>query len=119
MSTLKASLGLAVCSMAILPATTSAHHSFASTFDVAVMTELEGEVMSVRWKNPHVLFTLKTTDADGNEIIYKIESHSLSIMRRTGIPSDALQVGDKIKVAGHPARRDPDSVRAPGRRSDR
>ena len=110
MTTLRTSLYFAVFSIAFLPADANAHHSFASTFDVAVMAELEGEVTSVRWKNPHVLFTLKTTDVDGNEVIYKIESHSLSIMRRTGIPSDALQVGDKIKVAGHPARRDPNSM---------
>jgi len=101
---------IAVLCVALLPAIASAHHSFASTFDVAVMNELEGEVMNVRWKNPHVLFTLKAAAADGSEVLYQVESHSLSIMRRTGITSNALQVGDKIKVAGHPARRDPHSM---------
>ena len=102
MTKLKLSLWIAVMHIAFLPAVTTAHHSFASTFDVAVMAELEGEVMSVRWRNPHVLFTLRTTDAQGDEVTYKIESHSLSIMRRTGISPDALKVGDNIKVAGHP-----------------
>ena len=73
-----------VC-IAILPAVAAAHHSFAATFDIATISELDGEVMSVRWKNPHVLFTLKTLDAQGDEVLYKIESHSLSIMRRTVI----------------------------------
>ena len=98
-----------VC-IAILPAVAAAHHSFAATFDIATISELDGEVMSVRWKNPHVLFTLKTLDAQGDEVLYKIESHSLSIMRRTGISSDALQVGDMVKIAGHPARRTANSM---------
>jgi hypothetical protein len=90
--------------------TASAHHSFAATFDVATVSELEGEVMSVRWKNPHVEFTLRTTGPEGDEVIYNIESHSLSIMRRTGVASDALLVGDTVKVAGHPARRTANSM---------
>ena len=110
MTTLNISRWFAVLTVALLPAVATAHHSFASTFDIAVMDELEGEVVSVRWRNPHVLFTLKTTDSQGNEVIYQVESHSLSIMRRTGISADALKVGDKIKVAGHPARRDPNSM---------
>ncbi len=91
--------------IALLPTVATAHHSFAATFDIAVVNELEGEVMSMRWGNPHVLFTLKVTDAQGKEVLYQIESHSLSIMRRTGVSSDALRVGDRVKVAGHPARR--------------
>jgi len=101
---------IAVVCIAFLPAVATAHHSFAATFDIATMSELEGEVMSVRWKNPHVLFTIKTTDAQGNAVLYNIESHSLSIMRRTNISSDALHVGDKVKIAGHPARRTANSM---------
>ena len=102
-------LTVVVC-IAILPSVATAHHSFAATFDIATISELEGEVTSVRWKNPHVLFTLKVTDAQGDEVLYAIESHSLSIMRRTGIESDVLQVGDEVRVAGHPARRAENSM---------
>ena len=49
----------AVLCLVFLPAVATAHHSFAATFDIATISELEGEVMSVRWKNPHVLFTIK------------------------------------------------------------
>lgn len=105
MVNLKLSRLISVICIIFLPAVASAHHSFASTFDVATVNELEGEVMSVRWKNPHVVFTLNVVDSEGEEALYQIESHSLSIMRRTGVTPDELQVGDKVRVAGHPARR--------------
>ena len=95
---------LTVASLSIFPVLAVAHHSFTATFDVGTISELEGEVTSVQWGNPHVLITLKATDERGQERIYEIESHSLSIMRRMDISSDALSVGDRIRVAGHPAR---------------
>ena len=52
-----------------------------------------------------MLFTLRATDEQGQEMFYEIESHSLSIMRRMDVSSDVLRVGDRVKVAGHPARR--------------
>ncbi len=91
--------------LVFLPFGVSAHHSFAATFDVATVADLEGEVTSVQWRNPHVLFTLEGTDDQGDDVTYEIESHSLSIMRRMGISADVLKVGDTVRVAGHPARR--------------
>jgi hypothetical protein len=99
----------AVC-FALLPVTASAHHSFASNFDVHTMNELEGEVMNLQWRNPHVVFTLKTINESGEDVFYDIESHSLAIMRRNGVPADALSDGDKIKIAGHPGRHVPNSM---------
>jgi hypothetical protein len=95
---------------AFLPFGATAHHSFAATFDVAVVEELEGEIMSVQWQNPHVLFTLRGMDGQGQETIFEIESHSLSIMRRMDIPPEVLRVGDTVRVAGHPARRSNDAM---------
>ncbi len=80
------------------------HHSFAATFAVDVITELEGEVTAVRWRNPHVGFTLKTVDDSGAETLWSMESHSLSIMRRMDLATAFIYVGDKVKVAGNPAR---------------
>lgn len=99
------SIGTAAVWLVLLSTEARAHHSFAATFEVETIDELEGEVVSVAWRNPHVLFTLRTADAAGQETVYQIESHSLSIMRRMDISNDALNVGDRIRVAGHPARR--------------
>ena len=105
-------LGLCTSAVWVLAVSTAAraHHSFAATFEAETVSELEGEVMSVAWRNPHVLFTLRATGADAQEVLYQIESHSLSIMRRMDISSDALNVGDRIRVAGHPSRHDDNAM---------
>lgn len=90
---------IVICISSLLPITANAHHSYAATFEVETIEELEGQVTSLQWKNPHIVFGLQTADG-----LYQIESHSLSIMRRTGIQADALKVGDRIRVAGNPAR---------------
>ena len=100
----------AIILLALAPSFSAAHHSFAATFDVEVVNELEGEVTSLRWRNPHVLFTLLTTDEQGSEVTYEIESHSLSLLRRMEISADALSVGDVVRVAGHPDRRTPNAM---------
>ena len=88
-----------------LPFTVVGHHSFATTFDPGVIAELEGEITAVRWRNPHVNFALRTVDDAGEEVIWDIESHSLSIMRGMDLATAFIQEGDKVKVAGNPARR--------------
>jgi hypothetical protein len=93
-----------VLCLLISPTLASAHHSYAATFNIEVLNEWEGEVTSVGWRNPHVVFELKDINAQGQEVIYQVESHSLSIMRRMDVDSNILKVGDKVKVAGHPAR---------------
>jgi hypothetical protein len=88
-----------------LPVTAVGHHSFATTFDPGRIDELEGQVTDVRWRNPHVSFTLRTVDEGGAEVLWAIESHSLSIMRRMDLATAFIEVGDNVKVAGNPARR--------------
>jgi len=104
MSTTRLSRWRTVIWLCFLPVVATAHHSFTATFDVGVINEMEGEVTSVEWRNPHVLITLRTTDDQGLQTIHEIESHSLSIMRRMDISPEALSVGDSIRVAGHPSR---------------
>ncbi len=94
---------LAAIGLACLPTAGNAHHSFAATFDGATIEEIEGTVTSVKWGNPHVLFTLRSTTETGEAIVYEVEGHSLSLMRRMQIPADAIAVGATVRVAGNPA----------------
>ncbi len=89
----------------LLPFAAFGHHSFAATFASDVIVELEGEVTEVRWRNPHVGFTLKTVDSSGAETLWSMESHSLSIMRRMDLGTAFIHVGDRVKVAGNLPRR--------------
>ena len=85
-------------------APTHAHHSFAE-YDQTRTVEVEGKLMDVAWQNPHVHFHVLS----GGKL-WDIESHSLSIMRRTDATPDNLKTGSMVKVAGHPSRRAPDRM---------
>lgn len=95
-----------LCTAALIPFSAQAHHSYAATFNIAVVNELEGEVTSVSWVNPHVLFELNVRDEQGKAELYQIESHSVSMMRGWGIDNSVIEVGDQLKVAGNPGRFD-------------
>jgi hypothetical protein len=81
-----------------------AHHSVSSWFDTTTMTEVEGVVTDFRWQNPHVVFTLRAAEG-GDEALWEIETLSISGISRWGITRDLFQVGDRLRVAGNPARR--------------
>ena len=94
-----------VFALCALPLIGSAHHSIDSNFDRSVTTELEGEITEILWRNPHVAFALTTTDTSGTETEWGLETHSLSIMRRMDVNEPFIEIGDRVKVAGWPARR--------------
>ena len=89
----------------LVPVTAFAHHSVSSWFDRERVTELEGELTEVRWVNPHVRFTIVSTDETGEETEWDIETLSVSGIRRWGITPDLLSVGDRLLVAGNPSKR--------------
>jgi len=70
------------------------------------MIEIEGELVELRWQNPHVLFTIRTTDDVGAETLWNVETFTVSGVRRWGITPEILGVGEHFRVAGNPAWRD-------------
>ena len=89
--------GTLVCSQAL------AHHAFVE-FDRGQVIEVEGEVISVLWANPHIRFSVRSTDESGAETVWNVEGSSLSILSRMGITEDFITPGESIRVAGSPAR---------------
>ena len=65
-----------------------AHHAFVE-FDRGRVIEAEGELISVLWANPHIRFSLRSTDANGTETVWNVEGASLSILSRIGITHNA------------------------------
>ena len=96
----------AVVTMALLalPIAVLAHHSMAE-FDRTVTLELEGELLNVSWTNPHILLWLSTTDQNGNEAIWELESNAVSAQRRRGLTADLVKVGQQVRIAGSPSTR--------------
>jgi hypothetical protein len=103
----RAAVGIATLGVAAPAAL--AHHSVSAWFDTTVMTEIEGVVTEFRWQNPHVVFTMRVPGEQG-EALWEIETLSISGISRWGITRDLLNVGDRLRVAGNPARQGANNI---------
>ena len=90
--------------LATMPFSATAHHSM-SEFDRSVVTEVEGVVSRVSWKNPHILLEVTSTDKNGVKAVWTLEGSAVSAQRRRGLTSDSLALGDLVRVAGWPSTR--------------
>jgi hypothetical protein len=95
---------LMMCIGACLSATAAAHHSV-SPYDRSGNQEVEGEITSITWRNPHIFLTLDVTDDSGQTVEWLIEGDSANAAARRGYTRDTLSVGDTIRVAGWPSTR--------------
>lgn len=96
---------LALAGLLLLPVPAVTHHSVAANFDEQIVVELEGEITQVFWRNPHVGFTIRVEDEQGREVLWGIESTSVSTLRRMDISQALIAVGETVRVAGNPSRR--------------
>jgi hypothetical protein len=99
-------LKYAIFSMLLPCAGAAAHHSFAAFYNVNETIEIEGEISDIAWRNPHTLFSVRTS---GGRVV-EVESNSVSVLERMGVNADLLAIGDRVRVAGQPARRSPDQM---------
>lgn len=76
------------------------HHSRAE-YDFNVVTELQGEILNVTWRNPHIRLTLMTEDVDGSETIWQLEAQDVNSLNRRGVYGSLINVGDIVRVAGN------------------
>lgn len=102
--TIKGCSAVTALALYALPMCVFAHHSMAE-FDREVTLELEGELVDVLWRNPHVLLWLSTTDENGAETTWELESNAVSAQRRRGITGELVQAGQRVRVAGSPSTR--------------
>jgi len=89
-----------VCLLLLGPATALAHHGSAYYYDLDKMATIEGEVLSVSWRNPHVKMKVQGSMDGGESIIWDIESASPNGLQRVGIESDVVAVGDRVSLSG-------------------
>jgi hypothetical protein len=88
---------LAACAFCEAPSAL-AHHSVAYYSNDRV--ELAGEIASIRWRNPHIRFTLRTVGADGAAKVWQLESSAIFLRQKDGVTRDLFRVGDAVKVYG-------------------
>ena len=83
-----------------VPITGNAHHSRAA-YDTDKVSEVEGELIGVRWRNPHIVFTLRVETGSGQESMWRMEAGSIYMLKRAGLSEDLFTSGVRVKVAGH------------------
>ena len=88
--------------IALSPRAVFGHHSQAFYSDI--YSELEGELVNVEWRNPHIRFTLRTVNSDGEEVLQRIETNSIYYLVRAGITKDRIKVGDRVTIGGYAAK---------------
>lgn len=97
---------------AVCPVLALGHHSIFGRFDGNGMTEVEGVVRSISWRNPHVSFTMTATGDGGQPEVWEIETTSLSNLRKFEIAPDFMSAGDQVRVAGLPSVRGQNEIYA-------
>jgi hypothetical protein len=88
------------CLLALGLAPTLAHHGSAHYYDLDNVAKLEGDVVSIAWRNPHVTFELRRTDDGGVNEVWKVEGSSANALLRVGIAPDVVDVGDHVVLTG-------------------
>ena len=84
----------------LLAQAAQSHHSSIGIYDEENLVEIEGVVMSVRWRNPHPSYVVAVTDDNGQMVDWQIETGSVSTLRLRGVDKDFIQVGDQVRLAG-------------------
>jgi hypothetical protein len=84
----------------LVPIGASAHHS-RTQYDGSEIEEIQGELVSVSWANPHAAFSVRVTDAAGAAEIWQLESWgSPYVLSRMGVTQEQFVVGSQVRLAG-------------------
>lgn len=95
-------LFLVATALACMPPVAAAHHS-RSIYDMEQELVIEGTVVDLAWKNPHIFMTV---EPDGAGARVEIEVASVSEARALGLEREAIVPGQHVIVRAHPGRRD-------------
>jgi hypothetical protein len=93
-----------------LTSSVSGHHSFAAYYFEDQSIEIEGSIVGVEFKAPHVWLRVDTRDESGKEKRYSAEWANPSRLEREGMTKDTLKVADVVRIWGSPSR-DPNDGR--------
>jgi hypothetical protein len=87
-----------------LSAALSAHHSFAAYYFEDDMIEIEGPIVEVQFRAPHIWVHLQAADTFGKQHTYAAEWANPSRLEREGITKDTLKPYDVVRIWGSPSR---------------
>ena len=82
-----------------IPLSAYGHHSTTHFSDE--FTEMEGKLVDLHWRNPHVYFFLETEEVNGDKKVWEMEAGTIYMIGRAGVTEDLFTVGETIRVAGN------------------
>ena len=91
--------------LALLPLAThtTGHHSRAP-FLLDETFRVEGTVVELAWRSPHVYMVVDVPDGGGETTQWTFEGHSVAGLTRFGWQPDTFQVGELVAVVANPNR---------------
>ena len=89
---------------ALMGARAYAHHSFAATYLEDQTVQVEGELQSFLFRNPHSFVHLNVKEKDGTVVRYSIEWGGSAQLQGQGVTRETLKIGDFVKITGNPGR---------------
>lgn len=91
---------IALVLLASMPVTLFAHHSRSEFSDD--VTEIEGELVDVIWRNPHAGLDIRVTNDQGEDEMWRVETFaSPNLFGRMGVYEEHFVIGENIVVAGN------------------
>jgi hypothetical protein len=78
-----------------------AHHSFAAEFLADEVETIEGKVVQVWFKNPHVRYYVEVANEGGEITKWDTRVSSPSLLVRRGWNKTTIEIGDTITITGH------------------
>ena len=82
-----------------------AHHSFAVDYDETEIVSLEGNLLQFDYKNHHSIIVVAVADERGQLQSVTGEFGGINRLKRDGITTETLNVGDRLILRGSPGRK--------------
>lgn len=95
---------LMMSSLSALSLPLLAHHGTGVAYEVDKQVTIKGTVTEWIWANPHCGLLFDVTDDKGNVAHWGAELPNPHSLSQAGLSKDIFKPGDKVTVAGHPAR---------------